>query len=103
MHFKLLSVWSKQLMQTLTLAMRGSIGVPQMMQNNKMIMLIMQQMMPPQMMQRSWTPTVAMQTGTSIGIPQTMQNNAMLPQMIMHNLNHDMIPMMKMILRRRSI
>ena len=70
----------------------------------------MPQMMP-QIMQSSWTPTVAMQTATSFGIPQMMQNNEMMPQ-IMQNLKqspmmpqmmHAMQNQMEMILRRRSI
>ena len=92
-----------QMMQTPTLAMRCSIGVPQMMQKNKMTLQIMPQMVPPQMMQSSWTPTVAMQTEATIGFPQMRQTNEMMPQMMMQNLNQDMVLMMEMILRRRSI
>ena len=83
-----------------------------MMQNNE----TMPQMMP-QMMQSSWTPTVAMQTATSIGIPQMMQNNEMMPQMMQNLKQSPMMPQMmlamqnqmemilsrEMILRRRSI
>ena len=93
-----------QMMQTPTLAMRCSIGVPQLMQkNNKMMLQMMPQMVPSQMMQSSWTPTVAMQTQTSIGIPQMRQTNDMMPQMMMHNLEQEMVLRMEMILRRRSI
>ena len=55
-------------------------------------------------MQSSWTPpTVAMQTETSIGMPQMMQNNELMPHMMMQNLKQDMLLMMEMVLRRRSI
>ena len=70
-----------------------------------------------EMMQSSWTPTVAMQTATSIGIPQMMQNNEMMPQMMQNLKQSPMMPQMmhamqnqmeiilrrEMILRRRSI
>ena len=92
-----------QMMQTPTLAMRCSIGVPQMMQNNKMMLQLMPQMVPPQMMQSSWTKTVAMHTGTSIGIPQVMRNNEMMPPMMMHHLKPYMLLRMEIILKRRSI
>ena len=93
-----------QMMQTPTLAMRCSIGVPQMMQKNKMMLQIMPQMVvPPQMMQSSWTPTAAMQKEASIGIPQMRQTNEMMPQMMMQNLKQEMVLRMEMILRRRSI
>ena len=92
-----------QMMQTPTLAMRCSIGVPQMMQKDKMMLQIMPQMVPPQMMQSSWTPTAAMQKEASIGIPQMRQTNEMMPQMMMQNLKQEMLLRMEMILRRRSI
>ena len=74
------------------------------------VSFVLRQMMP-QMMQSSWTPTVAMQTATSIGFPQMMQNNEMMPQMMqnlkqspmMPQMMHTMQNQMEMILRRRSI
>ena len=92
-----------QMMQTPTLAMRCSIGVPQMMQEDKIMLHTMPQMVPPEMMQSPWAPTVAMQTETSIGIPQMMQTNEMMPHMMMQNLKQEMILMMEMTLKRRSI
>ena len=73
------------------------------MQNDNMMMQMMPHVVPPQMMQSSWTPTVAMQTETSIGMPQMRQTNEMMPQSMMQNLKQEMVLRMEMVLRRRSI